>query len=135
MEIKDTPQDNSPSYHGESKILYATRDGHYQATPSSGWETETYATLQAVTALAEACRAAHQAVVRGEKSPLYYWMYRYRHDASSLAPAAGVWQWQLRRHCRADVFARLPEKTLRKYADALQMPLSQLCQLPSEPQP
>ena len=56
-------------------------------------------------------------------------MYFYRHDERSLAQAAGVWRWQLRRHLQPAVFERLPEKTLAKYAQALGISLSELQQL------
>jgi len=42
------------------------------------------------------------------------------------ALAAGVWKWQLRRHFRPEVFAKLPAKTLQKYADALQISIDEL---------
>ncbi|WP_274585021.1 hypothetical protein V6667_09270 [Neisseria leonii] len=126
MEVDDIPQDNSKSYHGQRKIIYATRGGRYEAAASSGWDEESYATEMAVDGLAEQARAARAAVAGGTYSPLYYHMLRFRHDTGSLAAAAGVWQWQLRRHLRPAVFARLPEKTLKKYADALQISVDEL---------
>jgi len=45
-----------------------------------------------------------------------------------LALAAGVWKWQLRRHFRPEVFAKLPAKTLQKYADACQISIDGLKQ-------
>ena len=106
MEIKDIPQDDSESYHGHLKVIYGTRDGRYEAGTSSGWQGE--------------------AVARGEYSPLYYHMFRFRHDEAGLAMAAGVWKWQLRRHLRPEIFAKLPDKTLQKYADALQISIDEL---------
>lgn len=130
MKTEDIPQDNSKSYHGERKIIYATANGQYQAATSTGWDAESYATEQAVAELDAQSEAARQAVLRGDKSPLYYWMYRYRHDEASLAQAAGLFRFQVRRHCRPEIFARLPDKTLAKYADALQMPIDDLKRLP-----
>ena len=72
MEIKDIPQDDSESYHGHLKVIYGTRDGRYEAATSSGWQDEAYATEMAVAELDEQTRAAREAVVRGEYSPLYY---------------------------------------------------------------
>jgi hypothetical protein len=72
--------------------------------------------------------AARAAVLRGEFSPLYYQMYRARHDVASLAAAAGFWQWQTRRHLRPDVFAKLPARALQQYADALNLSVEQLKQ-------
>ena len=126
MEIKDIPQDDSESYHGHLKVIYGTRDGRYEAATSSGWQDEAYATEMAVAELDEQTRAAREAVARGEYSPLYYHMFRFRHDESGLAMAAGVWKWQLRRHLRPEIFAKLPDKTLQKYADALQISIDEL---------
>ena len=110
MDIDDIPQDQSESYGGHKKIIYGTHGGHYQAATSSGWA------------------AARAAVLRGEFSPLYYQMYRARHDVASLAAAAGFWQWQTRRHLRPDVFAKLPARALQQYADALNLSVEQLKQ-------
>ncbi len=126
MEIKDIPQDDSESYHGHLKVIYGTRDGRYEAATSSGWQDEAYATEMAVAELDEQTRAAREAVARGEYSPLYYHMFRFRHDETGLAMAAGVWKWQLRRHLRPEIFAKLPDKTLQKYADALQISIDEL---------
>ncbi|MDU1534011.1 MAG: hypothetical protein E6899_03965 [Neisseria sp.] len=126
MEIKDIPQDDSESYHGHLKVIYGTRDGRYEAGTSSGWQDEAYATEMAVAELDEQTRAAREAVARGEYSPLYYHMFRFRHDETGLAMAAGVWKWQLRRHLRPEIFAKLPDKTLQKYADALQISIDEL---------
>ena len=100
MDINDIPQDQSASYGGHKKIIYGTQGGHYEA--------------------------ARAAVLRGEFSPLYYQMCRARHDAASLAAAAGFWQWQTRRHLRPAVFAKLPERVLQQYADALNISVAQL---------
>ena len=72
MKTEDIPQDNSKSYHGERKIIYATAHGQYQAATSTGWDAESYATEQAVAELDAQSEAAREAVLRGDKSPLYY---------------------------------------------------------------
>ena len=128
MDINDIPQDDSPSYRGHQKIIYGTRNGRYQAATSTGWQDESYATVQAVAELEEQTEAAKRAVERGERSALYYHMFRSRHDEASLAMAAGVWRWQLRRHLQPALFGRLPEKTLAKYAQALGVGLDELRQ-------
>ena len=121
MEEKDLPQDNCATYAGHQKVMYATRNGHYVKAVSTGWQDEAFATEQAVAVLREQAEAALAAVQSGRYSPLYYAMYAYRHDVTSLAQAAGLFRWQVRRHFNPAVFARLPEKTLAKYALALQV--------------
>ena len=65
MDINDIPQDDSPSYRGHQKIIYGTHNGRYQAATSTGWQDESYATVQAVAELEEQTEAAKQAVERG----------------------------------------------------------------------
>ena len=132
MQVQDIPQDNSKSYHGHQKVIYGTRDGHYEAATSTGWQDEAYATEQAVHELEEQTAAARLAVERGEYAPLYYYMYRYRHDVTSLSQATGLWRWQVRRHFKPAVFAKLSARTLQKYATALQLPRDQLRTLREE---
>ncbi|MDO5685862.1 MAG: hypothetical protein Q4G42_00455 [Neisseria sp.] len=118
MKIEDIPQDNSKTYDGHQKVIYATRGGQYVKSTSTGWEDEAYATEQAVADLDDQAQEAAQAVRDGRFSVLYYCMYRYRYDIAGLAAAAGLFRWQVRRHLQPRVFARLPEKTLRRYAAA-----------------
>ena len=126
MDERDIPQDESPIFAGQRKLVYATRNGRYVAGLSSGWADEVYATTQAVRDFDERTEAAWQQYRRGERSPLFYLMYRYRHDEASLAMAAGVFRWQLRRHLDPVRFAALPERTLHKYAQALCLTLDEL---------
>ncbi len=116
MDINDIPQDNSKIFRGQKKIIYATRNGNYESGTTSGWDDEEFATQQAVEELKQQTEQALQAVKNGEKSPLYYLMYKYRFDEQSLAQATGFWQWQIRRHCQPEIWAKLSQKKLEKYA-------------------
>lgn len=132
MKVEDIPQDNSKSYDGHRRVVYGTRNGHYEAATSSGWQDESYVTEQAVADLDEHTAEARAAVERGAASPLYYYMYRYRHDEASLASATGLWRWQIRRHFRPEIFYKLSDKTLQKYAQALQLDIQQLKQIDTD---
>lgn len=131
MNVNDVPQDNSKTFNGERKIIYAQNQQGYQGMESTGWEIEEYATAQAVAEYQRQTKAAFIAVQRGEKSPLYFHMLNMRFDEPGLAMAAGVWQWQLRRHFQPKIFAKLSDKTLQKYAQAFQMRIADIQQLPS----
>ncbi|QUC06066.1 hypothetical protein J5A60_01020 [Aggregatibacter sp. oral taxon 513] len=126
MEINDIPQDNSKIFRGQRKVVYATQDGNYQTATSNGWETEEFATEQAVEELNQLTNEALDAVKRGEKSPLFYYMYRYRFDLPSLAQATGFWQWQIKRHFKPSVFEKLSDNVLAKYAEAFGVSTSTL---------
>ncbi|MDW0616710.1 hypothetical protein P2M48_04185 [Mannheimia haemolytica] len=126
MDINDIPQDNSKIFNGERKVIYATRNGKFEAGKSNGWAEEEFATQQAVQALDELTEQALQAVKNGEKSVIYYLMYKYRFDETSLAQVTGFWKWQVRRHFRPEVFARLSEKALGRYAAVFSLSLNEL---------
>ena len=126
MDEKDIPQHDSKIFAGQRKVIYATRNGQYVQGSSSGWDDESFVTEQAVQAFDEQTKRAWSAVEAGQYSPLYYLMWRYRHDESSLAAAVGLFRWQLRRHFQPAHFAKLSEKTLAKYAEALQISIKDI---------
>ena len=129
MEINDIPQDNSKIFRGQRKVVYATQDGNYQTATTNGWETEEFATEQAVEELNQLTAEALDAVKRGEKSPLFYYMYRYRFDLPSLAQATGFWQCQIKRHFKPRVFAKLSDKVLSRYAEVFGVAILELQQV------
>ncbi|WP_020208012.1 hypothetical protein [Gilvimarinus chinensis] len=131
MRTDDVPQDNSSTYAGHKKLLYAQNEqGHYQSVQSNGWQVEAEATLDAVALYERLAREAWQLVKAGDKSPLYFYMYHSRMDEALLAQVAGVWRWCLRRHFKPTVFARLTPKILSRYAQAMDLSVEQLTQLP-----
>ncbi len=124
MEIDEIPQDDSKIYRGQKRVIYATRQGHYESATTSGWDTEEFATSQAVAELDELAEQALQAVKCGEKSPIFYLMYKNRFDLQSLSQATGIWQWRIRRHFRPEVFDNLSLKVLNIYMNIFQQPLN-----------
>ncbi|OOF54926.1 hypothetical protein [Rodentibacter genomosp. 2] len=117
MDVNEIPQDDSKIFKGQRKVIYATQNGSYQTATSNGWDTETFATEQAVEELQQLANEALNAVKRGEKSPLFYYMYRNRFDLTSLAQATRFWQWQIKRHFKPSVFGKLSNKVLGRYAE------------------
>ena len=126
MELNEIPQQESKIFQGQKKVVYATNNGLYQSATSNGWETEEYATEQAVQELNQLAEQALKDVNAGLKSPLFYYMYLYRFDLISLSQATGIWQWRIKRHFKPTIFANLSEKTLAKYAEVFQLSISQL---------
>ena len=126
MDIDVSPQDSSKSYRGLRNVIYGTQNGRYCAAASTGWDTESYATEQAAADLAARAGQALAAVQAGQDAPLYYYMPRSRYDETSLAQAAGIWRWRLRRHFRPEIYFRLPERILRKYARAFGLDAAEL---------
>ncbi len=128
------PQDNSHTYGGHKKLLYATdAQGDYIGVTSSGWEAETLATDSALEVLAQQQELAWQRARRGETSPLEYYMVYRRMDLSLLAQTSGLFRWRIRRHFRPAIYARLPEKILQRYAEALGIDIQALKNLVQKP--
>lgn len=120
MNEDEVPQDRIAAYGGRRKLMYALdRNGAYVAVPSSGWEVEAAATG---SELAEIERMASDAWARaseGATSPLEYYMRVRRMDVALLASASGLSRWRVRRHFRTEIYRRLPDRVLARYADAL----------------
>lgn len=127
MKRDEVPQDRLAHYGGARKAVYALgSDGHYETVPSSGWEVEAVVTGDAAAEYRRLADEALRRVREGRASPLEYHMYARRMDPPMLAQITGIWRWRLRRHLRADVFRRLPERILRRYAEALGTSLEEL---------
>lgn len=128
MKTDEVPQDNSGSIR---KAMYAVDgDGHYTTVESSGWQTEKTATRVAIADFERELAAAHERCIAGQSAPLEYHMYARRMDVATLADAVGIARWRVRWHLRPRVFARLSQRVLARYAQALQMPVAALAELP-----
>lgn len=131
MDTEDVPQDQSITYAGHNKLLYARRrSGGYTAVKSSGWHAEELATCDAVREYERLAGEALQAARAGQASPLYFHMYRCRMDPSLLSQVTHIFRWRVKRHFRSDIFRKLSGATLNRYAQALDMTPDELQQLP-----
>ncbi len=114
MNKKDVPQDDSATYQGQKKLIYAVDEScHYHGVKSTGWEVESFATQMAVDDLQKQTQEALSQAHKGEVSPLAYHMLRLRFDISSLSQTTGFFQWQIKRHLTPKVFNKLPERKLK----------------------
>ncbi|MEP1448351.1 MAG: hypothetical protein ABJK37_19775 [Paraglaciecola sp.] len=134
MKAKQVPQDNSPSYSGHKKLLYAVEDnGHYTGIQSSGWEIENFATQMAVDELKQQTIDAIEDYHSGKASALAYHMCKHRLDITSLSQATGFFQWQIRRHLIPQTFNRLSQRKLKIYAATFSITTEQLTRVPEKP--
>lgn len=133
MEAKQVPQDPSPTYEGQRKLLYAVdAKGDYTGVQSAGWEPETFATL---TAVAELDRLRNEAWARassGQTSALEFHMFDRRMELDTLAATTGIWKWRIRRHFDVKRFGRLPPSVLQRYADAMGITVERLRSIPAQ---
>jgi len=131
MEQKNVPQDNSATYQGQKKLVYAVDEtGHYTGVQSTGWEVESFATQMAVDDLQQQTDEALLQAQQGEVSPLAYHMLRLRFDIVSLAQTTGFFQWQIKRHLTPKIFNKLSQKKLAVYSDVMKLTIDELQSLP-----
>ena len=134
MEKDAVPQDASPTYGGLRKLLYAVDDqGKYTGVQSSGWEVESFSTELAVSEFDRRRDDAWQRAHDGKASALEYHMYRNRMDFDTLVMVSGIWRWRVRRHFEPQVYAKLSRKVLTRYAEALNVSVTELKTLPDKP--
>jgi hypothetical protein len=127
----EVPQDDAKAFQGRKKALYAQDEqGRYAIVPSSGWEAEEIVLDQAIAEFEAQAAEALARARRGEAAPLEYHMYRCRMDDVLLAQSTGFFRWQVRRHLRPAVFAKLAPAKLARYADALGLSVEELRAVP-----
>jgi len=131
VETHSVPQDPSPTYEGQRKLLYAVDDkGEYTGVQSAGWEPETFATLTAVAELDRLRDDAWSRALAGQTSALEFHMFDRRMELDTLAATTGLWKWRIRRHFDVHRFAKLPESVLARYADAMGITVERLRAVP-----
>ena len=118
MKKNEVPQDKSSlSSINMKELCYATdENGNYTTQLSEGWEPKTIALNNSLEEINERIEDAKQQVLKGEVSPIAYFMELNRMDVGILASYVGKWQWQVKRHFKPNVFKNLSTKTLEKYA-------------------
>jgi hypothetical protein len=128
MEKDKVPQDKSNlTKNNVKELLYATdENGNYTTTLSTGWEPKTIALSNSIDEINERISEAKQQVLSGEASPIVYFMEVNKMDLTILASYVGMWKWRVKRHFKPDVFAKLNDKILKKYADTFEVSIEEL---------
>jgi hypothetical protein len=131
MNIKNVPQDDSSTYAKMKKAIYASdEEGNIQSIGSSGWDVEEVVTQQAIDDLEEQQLEAYESVVKGEKSPLYYYMFEARMDLVVLSQSTGFFQWTIKKDFKPEVFKTISDKRALIYCDALGKTIEALKKIP-----
>jgi hypothetical protein len=130
MKVDELPQDDS-ILEGHRRACYAQDEsGRYVIATSRGWAVEAIANRQAKADVEARIALALQAVRQGQASPLRYHMARCHMSPRLLAAHSGIWSLRIRWHLRPAVFARLPDRVLQRYAEALGIEPATLKQVP-----
>jgi len=128
MNVKEIPQDDIKTFRGfGTKALYALdENGQYTRTPTSGWEVEEVVLRDVVDDFAKSAEHAKTRVFRGETSPIEYYMNKNFMDLPALARGIGLARWRIKRHFNPNVFNKLNQKMLQRYADFFNMDIHTL---------
>ena len=127
MKKENVPQDMGALGKITKEVCYATdSSGKYVTELSSGWDVKSGALDVAWKDVEERITKAKQKVLNGEASLLLFFMEYRLMDMEILAGYSGFWQWQVKRHLKPDVFKKLSDKKLQKYADAFNVKVEDL---------
>lgn len=130
MKEKDVPQKAglSDEWH---RISYALdQEGEYVLVESEGCDSVNITNAQAWDVIDHRVEAVHQQVKRGELSPLAFHMAMQQMDETLLSQYSSFYKWQIKRHLKPQVFKKLTQKQLQKYADVFEIGIEELCSLP-----
>jgi hypothetical protein len=127
MEKENVPQDLSALGKLTKEVCYATdRSGKYVTQLSSGWDVKITALDVAWKDINERVAKARTKVLRNEASPILFFMEYRLMDMKLLAAYTGFWQWQIKRHLKPPIFAKLTHKQLQRYAEAFSVAVTDL---------
>jgi len=127
MKKENVPQDVSALGKITKEVCYATdSSGKYVKELSSGWDVKINALDVAWQDIAERTAKAKQQVLNNEASPLLFFMEYRLMDIGILSDYTGFWKWQIKRHLKPDVFNKLSDKKLQKYAEAFSVKVEDL---------
>lgn len=127
MKKEDVPQDISSLGKLTSEVVYATdKSGKYVTELSRGWDVKITALDTAWEDIKTRVEAARQRVLKNEASPLLFFMEKGLMDISILAGYTGFWKWQIKRHLKPEIFIKLDDKKLQRYAEVFNVSVDDL---------
>lgn len=128
MKKSEVPQDSGRIVQKGSREMYYAVDenGEYTTALSTGWEAKNIVQDHTMEVLQAEIDQAKVAVKEGKRSPIYYYMLLTRMDVVVLAGYTGFWQWRIKRHFKPEVFSRLSDSRLQKYAAAFDITIAEL---------
>ena len=123
MKKEEVPQDLSSLGKITKEVCYATDSyGKYTTELSKGWEVKIKALDVAWEDIKNRIDVAREQVLRNNASPLFFFMEYRLMDISILAAYTGFWK----KHLKPEVFKKLSDDKLQKYAEALNIELEDL---------
>lgn len=127
MKKEELPQDPSVLDKFTKDLCYVVDEsGNYTTGLSRGWEVKAAALDLAWDDIKERIEEARQKTLKGEISPLLFFMELRLMDMDTLAGYSGFWKWQIKRHMKPSVFNNLSDKKLQRYAKVFEVSVDDL---------
>lgn len=126
------PQEKNDAQQGKRKVMYAPDAGGKFDRFKYGSFVEEFATKFAVNEYEVLQQESLERIAENISSPIEYFMYKNRMDLPTLASIVGMFQFRVKRHLRAEIFKKLSDKILSKYAAAFNISLKNLKEFRSE---
>ena len=128
MKAKEVPQDDENVLEGKFKdpIYTLDEEGNYTTSYSVGWDVKNTIINNAWGVINEKMEEARQKVLKGEASPILYYMEKTIMDSSLLAKYTGFWKWTVKKHLKPKGFNKLDETALKEYADIFDLTVEEL---------
>ncbi|MDD3875322.1 MAG: hypothetical protein PHT69_01745 [Bacteroidales bacterium] len=127
MKKDEVPQDITFLTKITKELCYVKNEtGKYESALSTGWQVKHEALVEAWEDINKNNEEALKAVLKGEKSPIYYFMLLNLMDISLLASYTGFWKFTIRRHMKPAIFNKLSNKKLNIYAKVFDISVEQL---------
>ncbi|HEY4325603.1 MAG TPA: hypothetical protein VGN20_16525 [Mucilaginibacter sp.] len=127
MKKENVPQDLSSLGKITKEVCYATDEsGKYVTELSKGWEVKINALDVAWDDIEIRRARAKQQVLDNKASPLLYFMEYRLMDIGILSDYTGFWKWQIKRHLKPEIFKKLSDKELKKYAQAFNVEIEDI---------
>lgn len=114
--------------YGKSReLLYGyDKEGNFVKDVGFHEEADRVTLQQAWDLFNDRIADAREKVLQGKASPLLYYMEKTLLTPMDLAMHSGIAVWRVKFHMKPKVFARLSEKTLKKYTVVFNITLDQL---------
>ncbi|MBC7451430.1 MAG: hypothetical protein H7259_08080 [Cytophagales bacterium] len=127
MKKTDIPQDPSVLDKFTKEVCYAVDEsGKYVTALSRGWEIKASALGITWEDIEKKVEAARQEVLKGNASPILYFIELRVMDIGIVSAYTGFWKWTIKRHLNPLIFHKLSDATLQKYADLFEVTVPEL---------
>ena len=127
MTNEQNPVYKDERYGQYRELLYNfDKDGNFKKEVGFHGEPDRVVLQQAWDLFNDRISEAREKVLAGKASPILYYMEKNLLNPLDLSMHSGVSLWRVRMHLKPKWFARLSEKTLKKYAEAFNISIEQL---------